>query len=110
MHAEFIFYGADGGVRLEAEQQRLKVDIFGHQYTLRGSGETERLQRLAQRVDQKMHDLFAQNPRLDVTTLAILTALNMAEELDELVAEYNSLLDALELEAHEGLPEDQPKE
>lgn len=90
---------------MDAEQHRVKVDIFGQVYNLRGMGSPERLTRLAQCVDRKMNDLFAQNPRLDVSTLAVLTALNIAEEFDELAKEYDGLLDALELEARSAVKE-----
>lgn len=86
-----------------AEQNRVKVDIFGQEYTLRGSGSPDRLFAFAQRVDHKMNELFAQNPRLDMSTLAVLTALNLAEEYDKLSDEYDKLLDALELEARSAL-------
>ncbi|MHB1628715.1 MAG: cell division protein ZapA [Bacilli bacterium] len=80
-------------------QNRVKVDIFGQVYTLRGPASPERLIRLAALVDEKMNALFAQNPRLDLQTLAVLTALNMAQEYDEIAREYETLLEALEEEA-----------
>ncbi len=80
-------------------QNRVKVDIFGQVYTLRGPASPERLIRLAALVDEKMNTLFAQNPRLDLQTLAVLTALNMAQEYDEIAREYETLLEALEEEA-----------
>lgn len=97
----------DAEVRcMSAEQNRVKVDIFGQVYTLRGSGSPDRLVRFAQRVDDKMNELFAQNPRLDMSTLAVLTALNLAEEYDTLSDEYDRLLDALELEARQALADE----
>ncbi|MHB1684690.1 MAG: cell division protein ZapA [Bacilli bacterium] len=80
-------------------QNRVKVDIFGQAYTLRGPTSPERLTRLAALVDEKMNALFAQNPRLDLQTLAVLTALNLAQEYDEIAREYETLLEALEEEA-----------
>ncbi len=80
-------------------QNRVKVDIFGQVYTLRGPASPERLIRLAALVDEKMNALFAQNPRLDLQTLAVLTALNMAQEYDEIAREYETLLESLEEEA-----------
>ena len=78
--------------------QRIKVDIYGHSYTVRGMSSPEHVERLAALVDQRMNALFAQNPRLDYQTLAVLTALNLAEEHDALATEYDALLDALERE------------
>ncbi|MCI0182042.1 Cell division protein ZapA [Acidibacillus sp. S0AB] len=85
-------------VDVNDEQNRVKVTIFGQSYTLRGSGSSERLTRLAALVDGKMNALFDQNSRLDFQTLAVLTALNLAEEYDTISSEYDSLLSALELE------------
>ncbi len=80
------------------EENRVKVTIFGQSYTLRGSGSSERLTRLAALVDEKMNALFAQNARLDFQTLAVLTALNVVEEYETISSEYEALLSALELE------------
>lgn len=88
--------------RVSDEQFRVKVDIFGRQYTLRGSGAPDRLTRIAKLVDDKMDELFAQNGRLDVNTLAILTALNFAEEYDVIAQEYDALLRALETDDGDG--------
>lgn len=90
---------------MNADENRVKVDIFGQVYTLRGVGSPERLMQLAETVDRKMNALFEQNPRLDVATLAVLTALNLAEERDDLAREYDDLLTALELEARTALAE-----
>ena len=85
--------------RVSDEQFRVRVDIFGRQYTLRGSGSPDRLTRIAKLVDGKMNELFAQNGRLDVHTLAILAALNFAEEYHSLAEEYDALLRALEADS-----------
>ncbi|MCY0875164.1 MAG: cell division protein ZapA [Firmicutes bacterium] len=101
----------EAGVRtMGAEQNRVKVDIFGQVYTLRGSGSADRLLHFANRVNEKMNELFEQNPRLDMSTLAVLTALNFAEEYEKLSDEYDRLLDALELEAHQELANGQAGE
>ncbi len=79
------------------EQYRVKVDIFGHTYTLRGPAMPEHLQRIATLVDQKMHEIYDKNPQLDLQTLAVLTALNLADTYEELLAEYEELVDSLEI-------------
>lgn len=85
--------------RVTDEQHRVKVDIFGQVYTLKGPGSPERLARVAALADRKMHELFEQNPRLNLQTLAILTALNFAEEYQRIANEYEALLQALEVDA-----------
>ncbi|KUO94857.1 cell division protein ZapA [Ferroacidibacillus organovorans] len=80
-------------------RKRVQVEIFGHSYQVRGSNDPERVKRLAARVDQVMNRIFEQHPRLDSHALAVLAALNFAEEYDALATEYDALLEALELEA-----------
>ncbi len=79
------------------QQHRIKVEIFGHTYTLRGPSEPEHLQRIAAFVDQKMRDIYEKNSQLDLQTLAVLTALNLADTYEELLAEYEALVDSLEI-------------
>ena len=79
------------------EQYRVKVDIFGHTYTLRGPAMPEHLQRIALFVDQKMREIYEKNPQLDLQTLAVLTALNLADTYEELLSEYEALVDSLEI-------------
>jgi cell division protein ZapA len=57
-----------------------EVEIFGGVYSVRGSEDTEYLQNLAALVDRKMREV-AQHVKGDVTRIAILAALNLADEL-----------------------------
>jgi cell division protein ZapA len=57
-----------------------EVEIFGAVYNVRGSEDREYLQNLAGLVDRKMREV-AQHVKGDVTRIAILAALNMADEL-----------------------------
>ncbi|HYO16957.1 MAG TPA: cell division protein ZapA [Thermoanaerobaculia bacterium] len=56
------------------------VEIFGRVYHVRGSEETEHLQSLADLVDRKMREV-AQHVTGDTARIAILAALNLADEL-----------------------------
>ena len=58
------------------------VEIFGVSYTLREDGATdaERIRELAQRVDRKMREVADRSPSLDAGKIAILAALNLANE------------------------------
>ncbi len=78
------------------DEHRVKVDIFGQTYTLRGSADPADLARIAAQVDAKMNELWSNNPRLDLPTLAVLTALNFAQEYEAIAAEYEALLTVLE--------------
>jgi cell division protein ZapA len=56
------------------------VEIFGEVYHVRGSDENGYLQSLADLVDRKMREV-AENAKGDTTRIAILAALNLADEL-----------------------------
>jgi cell division protein ZapA len=58
----------------------VEVEIFGSVYNVRGS-DPERLQELAALVDEKMRRVAEHVRTLDTSKIAILTALNLAEEL-----------------------------
>jgi len=58
-----------------------KVEIFGVAYPLRGGGDPERLRQFGREVDERMREVAAHAPSADRTRLAILAALNLAEEL-----------------------------
>lgn len=59
------------------------VEIFGEVYHVRGSDENGYLQSLADLVDKKMREV-AEHTKGDAARIAILAALNLAEELFEL--------------------------
>jgi len=56
------------------------VEIFGETYHVRGSDRKEYLQGLADLVDRKMREV-AEHVKGDTARIAILAALNLAEEL-----------------------------
>jgi cell division protein ZapA len=58
-----------------------EVEIFGASYVIRGGGRPEQLTRLAAEVDRRMRELAGHVADVDPGRLAILTALNLAEEL-----------------------------
>ncbi|HPW54506.1 MAG: cell division protein ZapA [Thermoanaerobaculaceae bacterium] len=60
---------------------RTTVEIFGRRYELRTTGASERLNELAKFVDQRMRQLSEVSPKVDTAKLAVLTALNIADEL-----------------------------
>lgn len=60
---------------------RTTVEIFGRRFELRAAESSEHLQRLASYVDKRMHELAEVSPHVDTAKLAVLTALNIADEL-----------------------------
>ena len=58
------------------------VDIFGSQYTIKqGSEDSEYIVRVAAYVDQKMREINDKLPVASVAKVAVLTSLNLADEL-----------------------------
>jgi cell division protein ZapA len=58
----------------------IQVEIFGEVYAVRGSDENGYLQELADLVDRKMREV-AEHVKGDTARIAILAALNLADEL-----------------------------
>ena len=57
------------------------VEIFGSSYHVRGDKDPELLQELAGHVDTKMREIAQQVSTVDTAKIAILAALNIADEL-----------------------------
>jgi len=60
---------------------RATVEIFGTRLGLRADGDAERLHELARFVDRRMREIADQTSSVDTVKIAILTALNIADEL-----------------------------
>lgn len=59
----------------------VEVDIFGATYTVRGEQGREYLERTAEIVDSRMREIAQHVPTVDTAKIAILAALNLADEL-----------------------------
>ena len=60
---------------------RATVEIFGQRLGLRADGEAERLQELASFVDARMREVADRSSSVDTVKIAVLTAMNIADEL-----------------------------
>jgi len=58
-----------------------QVEIFGAVYPVRGNDDPEYLQELAATVDRTMREIAEQIATVDTAKIAILAALNLADEL-----------------------------
>jgi cell division protein ZapA len=64
------------------ERGVVQVDIFGSTYTIKkGEEDSDYIQRVAQYVDQKMREINDRLPVASVSKVAVLTSLNLADEL-----------------------------
>jgi cell division protein ZapA len=62
------------------ESKSVKVKIFGTEYPLRGESE-EMTKQVAKYVDEMIHNVHEKIPEQSPLTIAVLSALNITEEL-----------------------------
>ncbi len=74
---------------------KITVEIFGEKHVVRGDGTASYIQGLAHEIDKKMRLIAQRLPRLSVQQMAILTALNLADELAKLREEQETLMQLL---------------
>jgi len=72
------------------DQEAVSVDIYDQVYHLRGT-DADYIARLAAMVDEKMRAVAAHGSTVDSLRVAVLAALNIADELIALRARYESL-------------------
>ena len=60
---------------------RATVEVFGQRLGLRADGDVSRLKELAQFVDVRMREVAERTSSVDTVKIAVLTALNIADEL-----------------------------
>lgn len=65
----------------EPEPTSTEIEIFGSVYTVRAGHDREHLEELAKKVDRDMRQIAEQMAPVDTTRIAILAALNIADEL-----------------------------
>ena len=79
---------------------RAVVEIFGQRLGLRSDGDESRLQELARFVDGRMREVADLTSNVDTVKIAVLTALNIADELyDERELDQDVRLNKLEQRA-----------
>ncbi len=62
-------------------QHRVSVEIMGDRYTIRGDAGPDYIAEVANMVDNRMRELAAATRNMSRTRLAVLTAINLADEL-----------------------------
>jgi cell division protein ZapA len=70
------------------------VEIFGQTYNVRGEGDPDYLAELARFVDGRMREVAGQVATVDPVKIAILAALNIADEFSRYRRERESVSDA----------------
>lgn len=75
---------------------RVTVVIYGQEYTIKGDESKEYVENVARYVDRKMRQIGQKSPQLTLPKVAILTALNIADELHKLQQDYEALIRLIE--------------
>ncbi|WP_333652053.1 cell division protein ZapA [Dissulfurispira sp.] len=69
----------------------IEAHILGQKYVIKGDAPPEYIQQIADFVDEKLKEVYATAPGITPLKAAILTALNIADELHRVKREYNSI-------------------
>lgn len=65
---------------MSGEKTKVTVDIYGMQYKLAGKESSGHLHRVADLVDAQMHKIAKGFPKLDLPRVAVLAAVNIADD------------------------------
>jgi len=72
-------------------KNKITVDIYGQQYTIVGTESASHIRLVASLVDSKMREISEKNPNLDVSRLAVLTAVNTVHEYIKLQDQLSTI-------------------
>jgi cell division protein ZapA len=75
---------------------KVQIEIRGRSYTVKSDEGDEDIAAIARYVDQKMDEVAGRTSTVDDYTVAMLTALNIASELDRFRREVNLELEAID--------------
>jgi cell division protein ZapA len=79
-------------------KNRITVDIYGQQYIILGSESPSHIRFIASLVDDKMREIGSKNPSLDVSKLAVLTAVNAVNDYIKIKDELEKLQEEIKRE------------
>jgi cell division protein ZapA len=77
---------------MNGNRESISVEIYGQTYNVRGEGDPAYLSELARFVDDRMREVAAQISSGDPVKIAILAALNMADDLHRLRSHQQSVV------------------
>ena len=81
-----------------SQKNKTTVDIYGQQYVILGTESPSHIRLVASLVDDKMREIGLKNPTLDVSKLAVLTAVNAVNDYIKIKDQLDRLLSELEKE------------
>jgi len=77
-------------------QDGIRVEIYDQEYSMRGDLDAEYIQKLAKYLDSKMRSIAERTHTVDSLRVAILAALNIADEYHQLKAQYEATTQQLQ--------------
>ena len=83
------------------EKHSIRVNIGGLEYALRSNADPQHVQAVAEYVDKKMRQLSENSSVKSQLKIAVLTALNIADEYFRLKARHENLLREIESTSEE---------
>ena len=78
------------------EKRSIEVEILGHRYTLKSEFPEEQVKQVAEYVDGKMKEVAQGTKSVDSLHIAILTALNIAQDYLQARGDTEQLLQQIE--------------
>lgn len=82
-------------------ERLVEVNIFGHDYTVKTDSETEYIQKIASYVDKKMSEIVRDTKTVSTLNVAILAALNIADEFFKEMQKRGELIEEVEHRSEE---------
>ena len=80
---------------MNEESRSIRVSIFGRDYNIKGGSDEEYIKTLAAHVDSVMRDVVDKTGALSSGRVAILAALNIADEMHKERQRFRELADEL---------------
>lgn len=91
---------------MSEELRSIRVSIFGREYNIRGGSDSEYIKTVAAHVDSVMRDIADKTGSLSSGRVAILAALNIADEMFKERQSFNEFANELAQELEEVLSTD----
>ena len=80
------------------EKSKVTVEISGQNYTIIGDNTEEHIRQVATEVNELINIIRDKYPNVSSGRIAVLAAVNLADELIRMRQEYQSLIDIIEEE------------
>ena len=73
-------------------QTKVIIEILGEQYPIKGNAESEHIVRVADWLNDRMKKISQSNSRLSHHQIAVMAAMNLADEYLKLESDYRELI------------------